>query len=88
MKIVYILEFKRWTGGDEGFLEVKDAEANLNKQHNSIIGALKIAAFEWEFEKINFVVSNRGPVVEWTSTPSSKSLIHKKEKKTSSSPIM
>jgi len=88
LKIVYILEFKRSTGGDKGFLEVQDAEANLNKQHNSIIGALKIAAFEWEFEKINFVVSNRGSVVEWTSTPSSKSLIHKKEKKTSSSPIM
>jgi len=28
LKIVYILEFKRSTGRDEGFLEVKDAEAN------------------------------------------------------------
>ena len=27
-KIVYILEFKRSTDRDEGFLEVKEAEAN------------------------------------------------------------
>jgi len=31
---------------------VKDAEAN--EQHKSIIGALKAAAPEWEFEQINF----------------------------------
>jgi len=41
---------------------VKDAEAN--KQHKSIIGALKAAAPEWEFEQINFVAGNRGSVVE------------------------
>jgi len=41
---------------------VKDAEAN--EQHKSIIGALKAAAPEWEFEQINFVVGNRGSVVE------------------------
>jgi len=62
LKIVYILEFKRSTDRDEGFLEVKDAEANA--QHRSIIGALKAAAPEWEFEPINFVVGNRGSVVE------------------------
>ena len=28
LKVVYILEFKRSTNMDEGFLEVKDAEAN------------------------------------------------------------
>jgi len=33
---------------------VKDAEAH--EQHKSIIGALKAAALEWEFEQINFVV--------------------------------
>jgi len=54
LKIVYILEFKRSTDRDEGFLEVKDAEAN--EQHKSIIGALQAAALEWEFEQINFVV--------------------------------
>ena len=37
---------------DEGFLEVKDAGAN--EQHKRIIGALKAAAPEWEFEQINF----------------------------------
>jgi len=33
-------------------------------QHKSIIGALKAAVLEWEFEQINFVVGNRGLVVE------------------------
>ena len=54
LKIVYILEFKRSTHRDEGFLEVKDAEAH--EQHKSIIGALTVAAPEWKFEQINFVV--------------------------------
>ena len=62
LQIAYIVEFERSTDRDEGFLEVKDAEAN--EQHKSIIGALKAAAPEWEFEQINFVVSNRGSVVE------------------------
>jgi len=52
LKIGYILEFKRSTDRGEGFLEVKDAEAN--EQHKSTIGALKAAAPEWEFEQINF----------------------------------
>jgi len=59
---VYILEFKRSTDRDEGFLEVKEAEAN--EQHKSIIGALRAAAPKWFFEQINFVVGNRGSVVE------------------------
>ena len=62
LKIVYILEFKRSTDKDKGFLEVKDAEAN--EQHKSIIGALKAASPELEFEQINFAVGNRGTVVE------------------------
>jgi len=41
---------------------VKYAEAN--EQHKSIIGALKAAAPEREFEQINFVMGNRGSVVE------------------------
>ena len=41
---------------------MKDAEAN--EQHKSIISALKVAALELEFEQINFVVGNRGLVVE------------------------
>ena len=53
LKIIYILEFKRSTDRDDGFLEVKDAK--VNEQHKSIIGALKVAALEWEFEQINFV---------------------------------
>jgi len=62
LQIVYILEFKRSTDRDEGFLEVKEAEAN--EQHKSIIGALKAAAPKWEFEQINFVVGDCGLVVE------------------------
>jgi len=86
LKIVCISEFKLSTDRDEGFPEVKDAEAN--EQHKSIIGALKAAAPEWEFEQINFVVGNHGSWLRATSTPISKSLIYKKEKKTSSSLIM
>jgi len=41
---------------------VKEVEAN--EQHKSIIGALKAAAPEWEFEQINFVVGNRGSVLK------------------------
>jgi len=63
LKIVYILEFKRSTGRDEGFLEVKDAAAN-EQQHKSIIGALKAAAPEWKCKQINSVVGNRGSVDE------------------------
>ena len=55
-------EFKRSTDRDEGFLEVKEAEAN--EQHKTIIGALKAAASKWEFEQIDFVVGNCGSVVE------------------------
>ena len=43
---------------------MKDAAAEAKEQHKSIIGALKSAAPEWEFEQINFVVGNCGSVVE------------------------
>jgi len=79
------LEFKRLTDRDEGFLEVKGAEAN--EQHKSIIGALKAAAPEWEFEQINFVVGNRGSVVESDFYTKLKKLDMQEGKKTSSSPI-
>ena len=39
-------------------------EAEANEQHKSIIDALKAAVPEWAFEKIDFVVGNRGSVVE------------------------
>jgi len=44
LQIGYILEFKRLTDGDEGFLEVTEAEAN--EQHKRIIGALKAVALK------------------------------------------
>jgi len=86
LQIVYILEFKRSTDRDEGLLEAKEAEAN--EQHKSIIGALKPAAPKREFEQIIFVVDNRGSVVESDFYTKLKTLDYKKEKKTSSSPIM
>jgi len=58
LQIVYILEFNRWIDRDEGFLEVKEAEAN--EQHKSIINALRATALKWEFEQINFVVGDHG----------------------------
>ena len=49
-QIVYIFEFKLSTDRDEGFLEVKEAEAN--EQHKSIINALTAAAPKCKFEQI------------------------------------
>jgi len=86
LQIVYILKFKRSTDRDEVFLEVKDAEAN--EQYRSIISALKSAGPEREFEQINFVVGNRGSVVESDFYTKLKKLDIQKEKKTNSSPIM
>jgi len=57
-----ILELKRSTDRDKGFVEVEEAEAN--EQHKRIIGALRAAAPTWESEQINLVVGNRGSVVE------------------------
>ena len=54
--------FKRTTDRDEGFLEVKEAEAN--EQHKSIIRAIKAAAPKWKFKQINFVVGNLGLVLQ------------------------
>jgi len=62
LQMVYILEFKQSTDRDEGFLDVKETEAN--EQHKSIIGALKASAPEWEFEQIKFVMGNCASVVE------------------------
>ena len=39
-------------------------EADANEQHKCIIGALRAAALKWENEQNNFVVGNRGSVVE------------------------
>jgi len=62
LQVVCILEFKQSTDRDEGLLDVKEEEAN--KQHKSIISALRATAPKWEFEQINFVVGNRGCFVE------------------------
>jgi len=71
MQIVHILEFKRSTDRDNGFLEVKETEAN--EQHKSIIGTLKAAAPGLEFEQINFVVGSCGSVAK-------KQLLHQAQK--------
>jgi len=61
-RTLYILESKRSSDRNEHFLGVKEDEAN--KQHKSIIEALKAAAPEWTFEQNNFVAGRRGAVVE------------------------
>jgi len=86
LKIVFVLEFKRSTDRDEGFLEVKDAEAN--EQQKRIIRALKAAAPEWEFEQTNFVVGNRGSVVKSDFYTKLNKHDIQAGKKTSSSPTM
>ena len=35
-----------------------------NEQHKSMIGALKAPAPKWEFELMNFVVGDRGSVIQ------------------------
>ena len=86
LKIVYILEFKRSTDRDEGFLEVKDAEAN--EQHNlkasSVRSKLLLRSGNLSRLFLWWVTADRW--LRATSTPSSKSLMYKK--KTSSPPIM
>jgi len=60
--ILYILEFKRSSDRNNDFLRAKQDEAN--KQHKSIIEALRAAAPEWTLEQINFVAGKRGELVE------------------------
>ena len=52
-RTLYILEFKQSSDRNKDFLRVKEDHAN--KQHRSIIEALRTAAPEWTFEQINFV---------------------------------
>jgi len=47
---------------NEDFLGVKEDE--VNREHKSIIEALKVATPEWTFEQINFVAGRRGAVVK------------------------
>jgi len=61
-RTTYILDFKRSSDRNGDFLGVKEDEAN--KQHKSIIEALKADAPDWTFEQINFVEGRRGAVVE------------------------
>ena len=61
-RTLYIIEFKRSSDRNQDFLKVKEDEAN--KQHRSIIEALRAATLEWTFEQINLVAGRRGAVVE------------------------
>jgi len=86
LQSIYILESKQSTYKDEGFLEVKEAEAT--EQHKSIISALRVATPMWKFEQINFVVCDRGSVVESNFYTKIKKLDAQEERNTDSSPIM
>jgi len=61
-RISFIPEFERWSARNIDFRGVKEDEAN--EQHESIIQALKVAALEWTFVQMNFVVGRCGAVVE------------------------
>jgi len=50
LQIVCTLEFERSTDRDEGFLELKEAQAN--EQYKNIISVLGAAAPKWEFDNI------------------------------------
>ena len=52
-RTLYILKLKRSFEKNEGFLGVKEDEAN--EQYKNIIEALKAAALEWTFEQNTFV---------------------------------
>jgi len=56
-------------------------EAETNEQHKSIIGALRAAAPQWEFEQINFVVGDGGSVVERDFYTKLKKLVVQEGKK-------
>jgi len=64
LQVEYILEFARSTDRDERFIEVKEAEANHDEQHKSIMGVLKAATPKWEIEQINLVVGDHRSVVQ------------------------
>jgi len=70
----------------QGVSRVERSEAN--KQHKSIIDALRAAAPKFEFEQINFVVGNRGSVVGSNFYTKLKRLDVQEEKKDKLLPIM
>ena len=59
---MFFLEFKQSTDREEGFLKVKEAAAK--EQHSSIIEVFRAVADGWAVEHVNFVVGNRGSVME------------------------
>ena len=86
LKIVYILEFKRSTDRDEGFLEVKEQKQMSSTKASSVRSKLLLRSGNLSRLTLWWVTADRW--LRATSTPSTKSLMYKKEKKTSSSPIM
>ena len=75
-QIVYISEIKQSTDRDEGFLEVKKAEAD--EQHNSTISALRAAAPKGDLSRVTLWWVTADRFLKATSTPS---LMYKKERK-------
>ena len=77
---LYIVELNWSSRRNEDFLGKKDDQAN--EQHKSMIEALKAAAPEWTFKRINVVAGEYGAVVEddLISITSSKVLAYKQER--------
>jgi len=68
LQIVYLFEFKRSTDRDEGFLEVKEAEAN--EQHKIIIGSCSEVVRNLSRITLWWVTADR--LLRAICTPSSK----------------
>jgi len=77
---LYIVELNWSSRRNEDFLGKKDDQAN--EQHKSMIEALKAAAPEWTFKRINVVAGRYDAVVEddLISITSSKDLAYKQER--------
>ena len=78
-QIVYILKFKRSIDRSEGFLEVKEAEAN--EQHKIIIGALRTAVPKCKFSRLTLWWVTADWLLKAISKPSSKGFTYKKDLK-------
>ena len=86
LQIEYILKSKRSTDRDEEFLEVKEAEANERTKASLVRSKLLLRSGNLSRLTLWWVTADW--LLKATCTPSSKSLMYKKEKMTSSSPIM
>jgi len=86
LQTVCVSEFKESTDRDVVFLEEKEAEAN--EQHKSNISAFRQLLRNGNFSRLKLWWVTADRLLKASCTPSSKSLMYKKERRTNSSQIM